>query len=259
MPDVDAAAVDALLDDRRRTVYRVDVRSRAEHVTGHPAGFAWVPGGQLVQETDAVAPVRGAVVVLFDDLGARAHTSAAWLAQMGWDTRVLTAAPLVAGHHRPERDGLPDVAWIGVDELERGAGPVVDVSLSTAYAAGHVPGAVWATRRDLVASATIDDAVVVSEDGAVAAFAAAEAAARRGARLRVLAGGTAAWRSAGRTLADGAIDGRWSSTPGDVYARPYVGTAVAPAVMQAYLDWEHGLVAQLGRDGTHRFWVLGAR
>ena len=60
-------------------------------------------------------------------------------------------------------------------------------------------------------------------------------------------------------MADGATDGRWSSTPDDVYVRPYVGTSVAPAVMQAYLDWEHGLVAQLGRDGTHRFWVLGAR
>ena len=26
--------------------------------------------------------------------------------------------------------------------------------------------------------------------------------------------------------------------------------------MQAYLDWEHGLVAQLKRDGTHGFTVL---
>ena len=28
--------------------------------------------------------------------------------------------------------------------------------------------------------------------------------------------------------------------------------------MQAYLDWEYGLVEQLGRDGTHHFKVLGA-
>jgi len=27
-------------------------------------------------------------------------------------------------------------------------------------------------------------------------------------------------------------------------------------VMQAYLDWEYGLVAQLDRDGTHGFRVL---
>lgn len=26
--------------------------------------------------------------------------------------------------------------------------------------------------------------------------------------------------------------------------------------MQAYLDWEFGLVEQLGRDGTHGFFVL---
>ncbi len=26
--------------------------------------------------------------------------------------------------------------------------------------------------------------------------------------------------------------------------------------MQAYLDWEFGLVQQLERDGTHGFWVL---
>ena len=46
------------------------------------------------------------------------------------------------------------------------------------------------------------------------------------------------------------------SPPVDVYRRPYEETDVDPAVMQAYLDWEHGLVAQLERDGTHRFTVL---
>jgi hypothetical protein len=42
----------------------------------------------------------------------------------------------------------------------------------------------------------------------------------------------------------------------DAYRRPYEGTGVDPAVMQAYLDWEHGLVEQLYRDGTHGFTVL---
>ena len=42
----------------------------------------------------------------------------------------------------------------------------------------------------------------------------------------------------------------------DVYRRPYEGTDIDPAVMQAYLDWEYGLVAQLERDGTHGFCVL---
>ena len=40
------------------------------------------------------------------------------------------------------------------------------------------------------------------------------------------------------------------------YRRPYEGTAVDAAAMQAYLDWEYGLVAQLRRDGTHGFFVI---
>ncbi len=30
----------------------------------------------------------------------------------------------------------------------------------------------------------------------------------------------------------------------------------ARAAMQAYLDWEYGLVEQLRRDGTHGFYVI---
>ncbi|OXH81547.1 glpE, partial [Burkholderia multivorans] len=30
----------------------------------------------------------------------------------------------------------------------------------------------------------------------------------------------------------------------------------AAAAMQAYLDWEYGLVDQLKRDGTHHFSVI---
>lgn len=255
--DVTADEVAALVVAGQRTVYRFDVRSRDDHLGGHPAGFAWAPGGQLVQETDVYAPVRGAIVVLYDDLGARAHMSAAWLAQMGWDARVLTDAPQIPGPHRPDRDALPAVEWVDATVVARVGGPVVDVSTSTAYARGHVPGARWATRRDLVASTGLDDAVVVSEDGAIAAFAAAEATTSRRANVRVMAGGMAAWAAAGLDVTSD--DARWWSTPDDVYLRPYVGTAVAPAVMQAYLEWEHGLVEQLHRDGTHRFRVLGAR
>ena len=42
----------------------------------------------------------------------------------------------------------------------------------------------------------------------------------------------------------------------DVYRRPYEGTGVDTGAMQAYLDWEYGLVGQLERDGTHGFRVL---
>ncbi|MDP3338500.1 MAG: sulfurtransferase, partial [Rhodoferax sp.] len=38
--------------------------------------------------------------------------------------------------------------------------------------------------------------------------------------------------------------------------RPYEGTDNPTEAMQAYLDGEYGLVAQLARDGTHGFKVL---
>ena len=44
--------------------------------------------------------------------------------------------------------------------------------------------------------------------------------------------------------------------PAHRYRRPYEGTGVAEKAMQAYLDWEYGLVDQLRRDGTHGFYVI---
>ncbi|HAB24227.1 MAG TPA: sulfurtransferase, partial [Pantoea sp.] len=64
----------------------------------------------------------------------------------------------------------------------------------------------------------------------------------------------AAWRSAG--LPTDADEEALLSPAIDRYRRPYEGTDIEPAVMQAYLDWEYGLVAQLDRDGTHGFRVL---
>ena len=49
----------------------------------------------------------------------------------------------------------------------------------------------------------------------------------------------------------------WPSPRIDRYRRPYEGTDNPREAMQGYLDWEFGLVAQLGRDATHGFRVLG--
>jgi hypothetical protein len=93
---------------------------------------------------------------------------------------------------------------------------------------------------------------VTSPDGLAAAFTVADGDGG-GRRLVALAGGTDRWVTDGRPTESGprGITG----APPDVYVRPYVGTAVDPAAMQAYLDWEHGLPAQLEADGTHRFTV----
>jgi len=79
----------ALQADRHRTLYRVDVRAADDYAAGHIPGFRHYPGGQLVQEIDMAAPVRGARILLTDDRGVRADMTASWLAQMGWETYVL--------------------------------------------------------------------------------------------------------------------------------------------------------------------------
>jgi rhodanese-related sulfurtransferase len=143
----------ALAAQTRRTLYRFDVRSVEEYAAGHITGFRHYPGGQLVQEIDMAAPVRGARILLTDDKGVRADMTASWLAQMGWETCVL--------------DGGYDGA------LEVGPPQVLP-----------------------------------------------------------------------------------KPDPAHRYRRPYEGTDVDTSAMQAYLDWEYGLVEQLRRDASHGFFVI---
>ena len=142
-----------LEQDVTRTLYRFDVRQKAAFEAGHIQGFAHVPGGQLVQETDHYAPVRGARIVLSDDIGPRADMSASWLAQMGWEVYVLDGGG----------EGAPVT---GPDAAPPARGP----------------------------------------------------------------------------------EGR--------YKRPYEGTENQAEAMEAYLQWEYGLVDQLARDATHGFYVI---
>ncbi len=102
---IGAAALASLLDRGTRTVYRFDVRSPEDYLAGHLAGFRSAPGGQLVQETDRFAPVRGALVVLAGDGAGRAAMTASWLAQMGWEVAVLRADGPGAGGPGPARRG----------------------------------------------------------------------------------------------------------------------------------------------------------
>lgn len=143
----------ALVAQTDRTLYRFDVRDIEEYAAGHLPGFRHYPGGQLVQETDMAAPVRGARILLTDDKGVRADMTASWLAQMGWEVYVLEG-------------GYDGALEVGPPRLP----PKPD--------------------------------------------------------------------------------------PAHRYRRPYEGTDIAQAAMQAYLDWEYGLVEQLRLDGTHGFYVI---
>src|SRR5204863_1072192 len=79
----------ALEAQTHRTLYRFDVRDAEEYAAGHITGFRHYAGGQLVQEIDMAAPVRGARILLSDNRGIRADMTASWLAQMGWETYVF--------------------------------------------------------------------------------------------------------------------------------------------------------------------------
>lgn len=88
---IDEATLQRWLQQSDRTTFLFDVRSPEEYAAGHYPGSLSAPGGQLLQETDHFASVRGARIVLLDDDGIRAAITGSWLAQMGWETARLSA------------------------------------------------------------------------------------------------------------------------------------------------------------------------
>jgi rhodanese-related sulfurtransferase len=255
-------------DEEVRTVYRFDVRTPQEYEAGHVPGFRSAPGGQLVQETDLFAPVRGARVIVADNDGVRANMSASWLAQMNMEVFVvdgLTAADFaekgtapLARHAiaPPEVDEIEPAALAAL--LQSPGTVVLDFTHSANYVKRHIPGAWFVIRSQLDdAVRTLPDAkryVVTCGSSVLARFVAPELAASTGRPVQVLRGGTTAWIDAGLPVEAGGT--RMASPRIDRYQRPYEGTDNAREAMSAYLEWEHGLVAQLTRDGTHGFRVI---
>jgi len=158
---------------------------------------------------------------------------------------------------------LPDVPVITVGELadllnERDDVIVIDLGKHASFIKGHIPGSWHVLRSRFVEDAKglprANSYVLTCADGAISCFAAEEIACVLDAEVFVLDGGSAAWVEAGFPLDDGAMN--CLSPILDRYKRPYEGTDNKKEAMQAYLDWEFGLIEQLGRDGTHHFWVL---
>jgi 3-mercaptopyruvate sulfurtransferase SseA len=135
---------------------------------------------------------------------------------------------------------------------------VIDFSTHANYVKGHIPGSWYALRSQLAEAIKtiplVDRYLVTSAPAELSLFAAKELQSLTKAEVLVIEGGNAAWLKAGLAIEKGAS--HLASPPLDRYKRPYEGTSIDPAAMQAYLDWEFGLVEQLGRDGTHHFWVL---
>ena len=244
-----------------RTLYTLDVRDAEEHALGHPAGFVSAPGGQLVQATDEWVGVRGGRIVLYDNDGVRAQMAASWLLQMGWDVSVLDQdVKLPQSFPIPQSPTMrfPEYTAISVADLQKlEDATIVDLSRSPVYRKEHIPGAWFSSgpelARDLRALPGSGPIILTSPDGYLAAANIADAQAAVSREVYYISGGTAAWRATGLQLA---TECRWLSEPVDVYRRPYEGTDSAKANMQAYIDWELQLVAQLANDGVSGFHVV---
>nr|WP_229265160.1 rhodanese-related sulfurtransferase [Duganella sp. 1224] len=266
---LDRAQLAALHAEHARTNYFFDVRSPGEYADGRLPHFRSAPGGQLVQETEQFAPVRGARIVLADSDGVRANLTAHWLRQMNNDVYVVDGLEpadfSVAGAWRDELPPHPQVNEISVDTLAQwlasapGQVAVLDFTSGVNYQKRHIPGAWFALRSQLAAAlAQLPDGVqryvLTCGSSLLARYAAADLKALTKLPVFVLAGGTAAWLADGKPVESGAT--RLASPLIDRYRRPYEGTDNRAEAMQAYLDWEFGLVAQLARDGTHGFNVI---
>ncbi|KAL4885956.1 Rhodanese-like domain-containing protein [Aspergillus karnatakaensis] len=248
-----------------RTLHLLDVRDPDEYALGHPTSFVNAPGGQLVQATEEWVGVRGARLVLYDTDGVRARMTASWLVQLGWEVYVLDEKATV-----PDLHSLPgSPSWVPsqtgaltINEMYKipGEKRIVDLARSPVYLKGHIPGAFFASgpnlARDLKTIPGDGPIILTSPDGKVAAANIDDARRSASREILYLSGGTAAWVASGQGLE---TEPHWLSPPIDIYKRPYEGTDNNHEKMQAYLDWEYGLVAQLANDGIAGFHVVRHR
>ena len=135
---------------------------------------------------------------------------------------------------------------------------VLDFTASANYVKQHIPGAWWVLRAELANALQniplAERYVLTCGSSKLARLAVSEVEALTGKPVFVLKDGTASWVAAGFELEHG--ESHLASPRIDRYRRPYEGTDAPREAMQAYLDWEYGLVEQLGRDGTHGFYVI---
>jgi rhodanese-related sulfurtransferase len=243
------------------SVYLIDVRSRAEYAAGHIPGFWWMPGGQAVQRADDTVAVRGGSVVFCCDGTVRASVTASWYRQLGFANVYAVAGGTTAwaAAGRPLASGADEPVEPLVAEARARARQVSAAELSAAlassrppvmlyvdpsdrFAAGHIPGARWLPRGWLelrvaeVAGDATTAIVVTDEDGDGAVLSAATLTEMGYRDVAALAGGTEAWRKAGRPLEQG-LSGVLRP-PDDVVP---AGPDRSFADMINYLRWEERL------------------
>ncbi|MET3463951.1 rhodanese-like domain-containing protein [Variovorax atrisoli] len=251
VPTVNARTVRQWADDASRSLFLCDVRTPEEFAAGTLPGAQHTPGGQLMQAGDQYFGVRGARLVLFDSDGVRAPTVASWLRQMGHDASVLEGG-LESGLALAPAEAPAAPALGAIDaktlaaRIERNDVAVVDLRGSMQFRAGHIAQARWSIRPRLAADLQGEtrQIVLVADEAALAAWAAASELAGISPTPLLLAGGMAAWSAAGLPVE------ATPELPADADCIDYLffvhdrhdGNKEAA---RRYLAWETGLVAQL--------------
>ncbi|OKO87364.1 thiosulfate sulfurtransferase [Bradyrhizobium sp. NAS80.1] len=284
-PSFSADEVAKLIADKANIAI-LDVRRFDEYATMNIPGSVSVPGAELVLRAGQAAPDPDTTIIVNCAGRTRSIIGTQSLINAGVPNKVRalrngTIGWTLARHtldHGADRRGAVgpfeggpanarDVAYragvrhIGANEMSALLTETdrtlyrFDVRDAEEYAAGHFPGFRHYPGGQLVqetdmAAPVCGARIVLTDDKGVRADMTASWLAQMGWDVFVLEGGYDASLEVGPPLVLPKLD------PAHRYRRPYEGTEVAERAMQAYLDWEYGLVEQLRRDGTHGFYVI---
>jgi rhodanese-related sulfurtransferase len=291
-PSLSAEEVKALIDAKADVVV-LDARRFDEYQTMSIPTATSVPGAELVLRVRDLAPDPATRVIVncagrtrsiigtqsLVNAGIPNPVTALRNGTIGWklagqvlDQGAQKRAPdVVSDAHRAQaradarrvadRAGVRRVLLDAIDSLEAPDRTLYrfDVRTPEEYAVAHLPGFASAPGGQLVQETdhhvpVRGARIVLADDDGVRAPMTASWLAQMGWDVYVVAAPAAdAFSEAGPPF--DAAAARPAPNP-HRYRRPYEGTDAPPEAMQAYLDWEYGLVAQLARDGTHHFKVI---
>ncbi len=287
-PSLSAQEVKALIDEKADVVV-VDARRFDEYQTMSIPSATSLPGAELVLRVRELAPDPATRVIVncagrtrsiigtqsLVNAGIPNPVAALRNGTIGWK---LAGQALDHGAARRPPSSVSEVNQIqaqtaargvagraGVRWIDTAALPALeapgrtvyrfDVRTQEAYAAGHLPGFASAPGGQLVQETdhhvpVRGARIVLVDDDQVRAPMTASWLAQMGWEAYVLApADLALFSETGAPAASHSVGAQR-------YRRPYEGTDASVEAMQAYLDWEFGLVAQLARDGTHHFRVI---
>jgi rhodanese-related sulfurtransferase len=287
-PMLSAQEVKALLDNHAKVVV-LDARRFDEYQTMCIPGGVSVPGAELVLRAGAMAPDPATQIIVncagrtrsiigtqsLINAGIANPVAALRNGTIGW---TLAGQALAHGANRRATEVSDEQRIAAMHQARavadragvlRAMSPALsrfaqendrttyqfDVRSSEEYAAGHLPGFSSAPGGQLVQETDVSmpvrgARVVLTDLDGVRANMTASWLAQMGWEVWVLDGvpATDFCETGGLRPAAPVSKHR--------YRRPYEGTDNPHEAMQAYLDWEYGLVAQLQRDASHGFKVL---